>query len=273
MAQTDELAVSDYQAPVMCEDCEGVRDVNSYCVDCKANVCDTCKPRRLHRKHRVLPRTHPEAAKARRKARFPCKFHSDKEYVTFCTICQEPCCVECISGAHDQHSFSEIETEARGAKEELTNILNMMEKHMLPALEESHRNLEDGISKYNQTVENSVAKCKNTFESLHEKLRELEKDWTKKILQVQHIEFLDVVKDRSKLEHQIGQMKNAVDECKTNLNGASNLALLTLRSECRFSVEIEPYKIALPTSLDFIPMSIHFEVKDIGRIEKGSKKK
>ena len=55
----------DYQTPVICDQCVGHKNVNSYCLDCKANICDTCKTNRIHREHKLLPNTHPKVTQAR----------------------------------------------------------------------------------------------------------------------------------------------------------------------------------------------------------------
>ena len=249
MAQAAEEEVSDYQAPVTCGQCDAVKGVNSYCVDCKNDICDTCKSHRLHRTHRILPRTDPEATKARRTARFPCKSHPDKEYDTFCKTCQEPCCAKCIPGAHDIHSFADIDSVSREVKEELTSTLSIMTKNMLPALVESSKSLKDSMmEEYNESVDKSVAVCETTFESFRGDITKLENEWKVNIRKVQDKENSIVCKDRNKLDLQIDQIKKAIYNCKTKLHDASNLSLLTLRSDCRKNVEIEPYKITVPTS-------------------------
>ena len=57
--------VSDYQAPLLCADCEGHKSVESFCLACKADICDFCITRH-HKLHKVLPRIHPVVRKARR---------------------------------------------------------------------------------------------------------------------------------------------------------------------------------------------------------------
>ena len=80
MAGTEEEdTVSDYQAPLLCADCEGHKSVESFCLSCKADICDFCKIRKLHKLHRILPRTHPDVRKARLTIKQPHKEHPGKE--------------------------------------------------------------------------------------------------------------------------------------------------------------------------------------------------
>ena len=148
--EEDEPEKYDYQTPVLCGDCKDHKNVNSYCRNCVVDLCDKCKARTLHKKHRVLPRTHPDVIRARKTKKSPCKRHPEKLCFTYCIKCKVPCCVICATNDHSGHSFSELDDAAKEAKKTIKSNIDGMET-VLCSYQHQHEDIEDGISQYNQS--------------------------------------------------------------------------------------------------------------------------
>ena len=90
----------------------------------KAIYATNVKPRGLHKEHRIFPRTHREAVKARRKAKQLRKKHTNNEYVRFCKKCNEPCCIDCIANEHALHApFINIDDAAKDAMADIQSYM------------------------------------------------------------------------------------------------------------------------------------------------------
>ena len=122
MTECNTLLGYNYQTTVVCGGCETIGNVESFCLTCDANLCDSCKAHLIHRKHTVLPMTHSTVVATRMSMKLPCKQHPGENYVTYCNTCQEPCCPKCIPSSHGTHVFSELDMAARDTRGQLTRI-------------------------------------------------------------------------------------------------------------------------------------------------------
>ena len=86
---TEDQDGHDYQTATICSDCGGDRNVLEYCVNCKANICNECRDKQLHKQLKVLARTDPEVRNAVALLNRPCKDHPSNEFISFCDRCQK----------------------------------------------------------------------------------------------------------------------------------------------------------------------------------------
>ena len=270
MASSDEPDVSDYQTPVTCLDCEGHKNVNSYCVDCKGNICDRCKTRRLHKEHRIFPRTHREAVKARRKAKQLCKKHADYEYVTFCKKCSVPCCSDCIAKEHINHAFINIEDAANNIIAKIQSYMRTLVTDILPSIEKMHGDLELGIEKYNKSLEKVKEDSKRRFRMLREELDRAERDWMQQLDVNTKADHAEIDRLQNGVQEKIKQARNIIATSKTAVTESSEIDLLLFRHEFQDISDLKPDTVSLPALVQFLPST--YEIPKIselvGHIEK-----
>ena len=239
MASSAEPDVSDYQAPVTCLDCEGHKNVNSYCVDCKGNICDKCRTRRLHKEHRIFPRSHREAVKARRKVKQRCKKHPYKEYVMFCKICNKPCCHDCIAKEHVHHAFTNIEDVAKDAISNIQTYMGTLESVVLPSIEKAYGEVKDGIGNYNQSLEKAKQDSKRRFKSLHEELDRMERDLMQQLDAIKQTDTVDIERTASDIEEKRKWTNDRIAACKSALAEMSEIDLLLFSKTCKTISDVE----------------------------------
>ena len=271
MASSEEPDVSDYQAPITCLDCEGHKNVNSYCVDCKGNICDKCKTRRLHKHHKIFPRTHREAVKARRKAKQRCKKHSDREYVTFCKKCSQPCCSDCIAKEHALHApFINIDDAAKDAMTYIQSYMATLERDVLPSIENLHGDLEEGIEKYNKSLQKTKKDSKHRFQTLRDELDQAERNWMQQLNNIEQSDQSEMTQLKHEVEEMISKVRDLVTACKTAVTESRELDMLLLKPKCQDISYLEPSNVSLPALVHFLPSTFQFpKLNDIvGRIER-----
>ena len=256
MASLEEPDVSDYQALVTCLDCEGHKNVNSYCVDCKGNICDKCKTRRLHNEHRIFPRTHQNAVKARRKVKQRCKKHPDKEYVMFCQKCNKPCCHDCITKEHVHHAFINIEDAAKDAMTNIQAYMVTLETVVLPSIKKAFGEIMDGIEQYNQSLETAIEVSKRKFQSLHEELDQAERDWMEEMNAIKEADFAEIDRSRMDIEKKRKWTSDIISASKAALTEMSELDLLSFSQKCKNIIDLEP------STSRTLPVAVHFQPSD-----------
>ena len=256
---------SDYQTAVICDQCEGHKNVNSYCLDCKANICDTCKLKRLHREHKLLPRTHPSVANARHLAKQQCKEHPGNQYVTFCNKCKIPCCVVCISTNHKQHPFCEIEKAANEARSDLKTYAATLENTTLPTSENILKDIENNIAKYKMSIDETMDKSRMRFQSLREQLDSAEQEWTTTLQAMKTHELHGEETRKKHTGEKIEETKDLIGICKTKMAEAGDIALLlfnSVRPELD-SLELETSSLALQF-VEFEPSD--YKIPDVSEL-------
>ena len=272
MATSEESDVSDYQAPVTCLDCEGHKNVNSYCVDCKGNICDKCKTRRLHKEHRLFPRTHREAVKARRKDKQRCKKHSDKEYVTFCKKCHEPCCSDCIAKVHALHApFINIDDAAKDAMVDIRSYMATLERDVLPLIEKVHGDLEEGMKiTYNESIAKAMEGSKRRFRTLRNELDQAERDWMQQLETIAKEDHVEIDRSKHEVNEKIKQTKDLIAACQTAVTQSSELDMLLFAQRLKDISDLKPSTISMPAQIKFLPSTFRIPKTSelVGHIEK-----
>ena len=272
MASSAETDVSDYQVPVACLDCEGHKNVNSYCVDCKGNICDKCQTRRLHKEHRIFPRTHHEAVKARRIAKQRCKKHSDKEYVMFCKKCNKPCCSDCIAKEHMNHAFINIEDAANNVIADIQTYMGKLETDLLPSIEKLYGDLELGIEKYNKSLEKVKEDSKQRFRVLRDDLDRAEREWMQQLNVITIADYAEMDRLQNEVKEKMKQTKNLIATCKTAVTESSEIGLLLFKHEFQDINDLKPGTVSLPALVQLLPSTsgIPKISEFVGRIDRES---
>ena len=271
--EEDEYEKYDYQTPVLCGDCEGHKNVNSYCLNCAVNLCDKCKARSLHKKHRVLPRTHPEVIRSRKTKTCPCERHPEKEYFTYCTKCKAPCCPICIIKDHSGHPFSDFEVAAKEARAAIESKIGNLQTS-LHSSETQRQNIEDGISSYKKSVEQVVEQSKARFNKLRDEIDRAEQDCMKELKQTKDRDLAKMGGMKSDLDEQINGTRESIASHKHTLEHSSDLELLSYINEYKDPVSLKLSEITLPALLHFQPSQYKFPAISelVGRITQGDKR-
>ena len=269
MAAIKASDVTDYQTPILCGDCQGHKDVNSYCLACDANLCDKCGKKPLHRKHPVRPRTHPDVIRARRKAKALCKAHPNKQYVMFCNDCKVPLCLDCMNH-HRNHSFETIEQAAKHARDELQSQFSTLVKETLPTSEKIYETVKDNIAQYNEEWEKANKESKFRFQFLRKQMDDAEKEWAAQLDKRKIDDLSELLKAQEETENKIQRTKNLIETCKSKLSQAGDLDLISFESECGDTIYQRSAPVVVPQKVLFTPSSYTVPSLSelVGRLEK-----
>ena len=101
------------QSTVSCDDCEGIEDVFSYCINCPGALCEKCKEshkkRKMTQSHRIVDYDDPIVENLKKVAALgKCQKHTDSSIVAYCEKCDIPCCAHCLAADHRNHEAKEI---------------------------------------------------------------------------------------------------------------------------------------------------------------------
>ena len=245
MATTDEEK-SDYQTIVICDQCEGTKNVNSYCLDCKANICDDCKVKRLHREHQLLPRTDKRVTRARKLAKRHCQKHPGNHYVTFCKQCNDPCCPICISGNHQRHSFCDIEDAATEAKSNLKTYIDTLESETLPIAKGIHSTIIFNIDEYNDSNDKAIKGAKLRYLTLKNELDGAAKQWMARLTDMDADDMAKVNANREDVEKHIQYVEGLKDAAKGYLAEAGDIEILEFARDLPGIKSLQPAESHTP---------------------------
>ena len=252
MATSAEPKKYDCQTPVICDQCETPKNVNSYCLDCKGNICDKCKENRLHREHELLPRTDPRVAKARKLAKQRCKVHPGNYYVSFCKKCNTPCCQVCVAKEHRRHSCCDIADVVDEAKSDLQTCLNRLVKSTLPAAERIHEAIDYSIIEYENSMKEIIKQSRQRFEYLRIQLDNAERDWLLKMNKMKMDDLAELRKRRKKKDIQIKKTKDLIKILKAKVTDDEYVSVLAFNDK-------RPDLPDMPEEYEFSWERIHFK--------------
>ena len=251
MAESDDASGYDYQTPVVCGGCETPKNVKSFCLTCDANLCDSCKGQLIHRKHTLLPRTHPKVVAARMSMKLPCKQHPEENYTTFCNTCQKPCCPNCIPESHDKHSFSQLQQAAKDVRGKLANYTTKLDKEVLG----SRKKMRDTVEQMLTKTKSDAERHKNTVRKKCQTLRKSIDDMENSLL----TEIDEMLKDDTKqLEKQLSDIKASEERirrqlasCNDVMANTSDVQLLTYYHNWPDVTSFDIPNIAFPGEVEF----------------------
>ncbi|KAK3093018.1 hypothetical protein FSP39_010091 [Pinctada imbricata] len=251
MATSKKKQYCDLLTPVVCDECGGQNDVTNYCLQCNANICNACKAThcntRLHRDHKVLSRTHTEVVRARRSKKVYCPRHRGKEYVTYCTRCEQPCCAVCITEEHDGHRFCDLEKAISETESEIHVLVHDLETDLIPISENAFSTLEMEIVSY-----------KRASYKVKEYANKKKKQQIQKINKAHEVFLMEVdtqvrkdmeimEKEKLELKKYLEKVKFAVNKGKTAPIDAS---ILLIKDEL-VEASSKPGQIKFPGKLSF----------------------
>ena len=268
MAESDDALGYDYQTPVVCGNCETPKDVKSFCLNCDANLCEQCKAQLIHRKHTMLPRTHPKVVAARMSMKFQCKQHPGENYVTYCITCQKPCCPTCIPKSHDKHEFSELSVAAKDIRERLSTYTTKLDTEILVNRTKARDTIEKRLANTKTDAEKHKKIVRQKCQSLRKRIDDME---TYLLTQIDKI----LKEDTTQLEKQLTYIKANEERIRRQL--ASSNEAMTNSSDIELLITYHDFpdvasfhipKIVYPGEVDFIESTLAFPIGDkiIGRI-------
>ena len=226
MAENFDTSGYDYQTPVVCGGCETPKNVKSFCLTCDANLCDKCKAQLIHRKHTVLPRTHPKVVAARMSMKVPCKHHPGEYYGTYCNTCQKPCCHMCIPKNHDKHEFSELSIAAKGVRDKLFKYSTKLDKEILGNREKLRDTIKKRLTKTKTDAEKHKKDVRQKCQTLRKSIDDME---TSLLTQIDTM----LKEDTKQLDGQLAdikaneeQIRRQLASCNDAMTNASDVRLL-----------------------------------------------
>ena len=251
MAESDDISGYDYQTPVVCGGCETPKKVQSFCLNCDANLCDSCKGQLIHRKHTVLSRTHPKVVAARMSMKLSCRQHPEENYTTFCNTCQKPCCPNCIPESHDRHSFSQLRQAAKDVRGKLATYNTKLDKDVLENRQKLRYTVEQRLTKTKSDAEmhkNTVQKKCQTF---RKSIDEME---TSLVTQINNM----LKEDTKQLENHLADIKASEERIRRQLASCNDVVTnssdVQLLISCNDWPDMTPFhipNIAFPEEVEF----------------------
>ena len=249
----------DYQAPALCGDCQNQRSVvSSYCLDCKVDLCDACKAKNLHKKHRALPRAHSAVKRARKVKKYPCKSHPDEHYFTYCSTCKTPCCPICAIKGHGGHSFRDIADVADDAKDVIKSNINALEVDLQQTSEIVQKAIMSRISQYNKSMEQMTKDSKKIFQFLREEIDRVELDWVKQTTKTKEMHLRIIERQKKDVENQIKRIVEDIQACEDILKHPHDLDVLTFLSGYKAPVIIALSDVIFPPLVRLQPSNYTF---------------
>lgn len=127
--------------PVLCDLCEH-KAAQFFCRTCDGNMCVDCKDD--HKRKKMFLRHDVVKMTLTRKMEIDgyghCNVHPESKYELNCQVCQIPVCTKCIAGKHNGHKMKDISTAYLEAKRRISEVINEVDSHLIPAYK---RNIED----------------------------------------------------------------------------------------------------------------------------------
>lgn len=186
---------------VLCELCED-KPAKFYCRNCEGNMCIDCKDD--HKRKKMFLRHDVDKITLTRKIEADgyghCNVHPERKYELSCQACHIPVCTKCIAGEHNGHKMNDISSTYLDAKCRISEIINEVDCHLIPAY---RRNIEDletllrDVKKQTEELEQTVV---NQSQNLTDFIQSIEKEFLQKICS-----------GRTSYSDQINAEKNAIE--------------------------------------------------------------
>ncbi|KAK3094075.1 hypothetical protein FSP39_023888 [Pinctada imbricata] len=176
------------QTTVECEGCGAEFDVTWFCKNCSASLCKTCKEEHARekflKKHEVVPRTGSVLwTHGSWKLKESCLKH-DRELVTFCNDCNQPCCINCIQ-EHPRHSFVTLENNILQLKLVLNSFVNDLIMVLLPTIQNDMSVLKQKIDSCTDNFEKAKSEVDSFFDSMKKVLEQSRAEMKSKLTKTQ----------------------------------------------------------------------------------------
>ena len=251
MAESDDALGYDYQTPVVCGGCETPKNVKSFCLNCDANLCDSCKAQLIHRKHSVLPRPHPTVVAARMSMKLPCKQHPGEKYVTYCNTCQKPCCPTCIPKNHTKHDFSELDVAAKGVREQLSKYTTKLNKEILGDREKLRDTIEKRLTKTKTDAEKHKKAVRQKCQTLRQSIDDMETSLLTRIDKMLKEDTKQMDKQLADIKANEERVRRQLASCNDVMTNASDVQLLISYHDIPDLTSFDIRNVALPGEVEF----------------------
>ena len=272
MAESDDELGYDYQTPVLCGGCETHKNVNSFCLNCDANLCDSCKAQLIHRKHTVLPRTHPKVVAARMSMKLPCKQHLGENYVTYCSTCQKPCCPKCIPKNHTKHDFSELDFAAKGVRDKLSETTIKLDEEILGDREKLRATIEKRLTKTKSDAEKNKKALRQKCQTLRKSIDDMETSLLTQIDKMLKEDTKQLNKQLADIKANEERIRRQLASCNEVMTNASDVHLLISYQNFPDVTSFDIQNVELPGDVEFKESSwtLPSESEIIGRVSQKS---
>ena len=139
------------QTTIKCAGCDSEFDINWFCKNCSASLCDACKTRhetdRFLGIHKVVPRTGSVIrARDSSKVNERCSGHPDKEITVYCNDCGDPCCSTCLTEKHRRHDVIAIEMKYMECEDKLNDAVKDIKNNAIGQLKSSITDLKEKLN-------------------------------------------------------------------------------------------------------------------------------
>ena len=252
MAENDDAFGYDYQTPVVCGGCETPKNVTSFCLNCDADLCDSCKTQLIHRKHTVLPRTHPKIVAARMSMNLPCKQHPGEYYGTYCNTCQKPCCPKCIPKIHDKHEFSDLDIAAKGKREQLSKYTRTLDKEILGNREKQKDTIKKRLTKTKSDAEKHKKTIRQKCQTLRQGIDGMETSLLTQIDKMLKEDTKQLDKQLADIKANEERIRRQLVSCNDVITNASDVHLLMSYHDFPDVTSFDIRNVALPGEVEFI---------------------
>jgi len=182
---TSRIEFAQDEVKIVCDVCETLEQVNSYCRDCFWNICDKCRKLhfRMNKNHELVPVFEGRLEKMHYKVK--CSEH-DCRFKYFCKKCKLNICEECLATAHNDHGFKKVSEHAQSLKQNLHSKLNTKKIHhseikkSLKNIDEHEKNFKKSINAQKESVRREIeikqTKIQEDGEKIIEKLENEERN-------------------------------------------------------------------------------------------------
>ena len=173
MSSIQPSVVPPAQTTVTCRGCDAEMDINWFCKNCSASLCDLCKTRhesdRFLATHKIVPRT-GRAIRALDSSKIieTCPDHPDKVVTGFCKDCDVPCCMQCIEERHQRHAITTIENKYMECEDQLNNLVIDLKRNGMTCIDSSIQELRGNLASNERKFENIKSEVNKFREELKE---------------------------------------------------------------------------------------------------------
>ena len=271
MAESDDTSVYDYQTAVACGGCGTHKNVKSFCLNCDADLCDSCKGQLIHRKHTVLPRTHPKTVAARMSTKVPCKQHPGEYFGTYCNTCQKPCCHKCIPKNHDKHEFSNLDVAAKCIRDQLSKYTTK-QKGILRNREKLRNTIKKRLTQTKADGDKHKKAIRQKCQTLRKSIDDMETSLLTQIDKMLKEDTKQLEKQLTDIKANEERIRKQLASCNDVMKNASDVHVLTSFHDFKDMTSFDIPKIVFPGEVDFRESSSAFPkvAEIIGRVSRRS---
>ncbi|KAK3092789.1 hypothetical protein FSP39_007251 [Pinctada imbricata] len=224
------------QTTVECEGCGAEFDVNWFCKNCPASLCDACKEKhskdRLMKKHEVVLRTGSVLwTHGSWKLNEPCQKHKGNDLVTYCNECKTPCCLICTEEKHKTHDWTRLNTKYFDAESLLNALVDDLSKSSIPTIQNETSNLKQKIDSCNEDFSRVNSHLNIVEDELHKALAQ-SFDVMRKDLSEKQSKCISKINEKiENFESQIKEIEILIASTEQKIR-AGGLDLIEYNPEC-----------------------------------------